>query len=83
MCNVLPALHNLTVSDTSTKIGTKYVALKTNSTFYLEEFGKVYLIVKTPHLYIEEYLVKVFNSTMRFKTMDLLHYYKYHLSKNI
>ena len=30
ICNILPALHNLTGSDTSSTIGTKYAALKGN-----------------------------------------------------
>ena len=83
MCNILQALHNLTGSDTSSKIGTKYAALKANPTFYLEEFGISLFNFEDSATNAEEYLVYVFNSTMHFKTIDLLRYYKYHHSKNI
>ena len=45
MCDVLPALHNLTGGDTNSKIGTKYVAIKSNLIFYSKNLVRIYLIL--------------------------------------
>ena len=82
MCNVLPTLHNLTGSDTNSKIGTKYATLKANLTFYLMEFGKCLLNFEDSITNAGVFSESA-QTTMHFKTMDLLHYYKYHHSKNI
>ena len=83
MWAVLPAIHNLTGSDTCSKIGTKKAAIKANPTDYLKEFGRDLANFQESAFKAEEYLVKVLSLTTSFKTMDELRFYKFHHSKNM
>jgi hypothetical protein len=83
VCKVWPALHVLTGSDTISKVGTKHAAVKANPVNYLMNFGYSLQHVEDSCIKAEEYLVNVLNSTVPYKTMDELRYYKYYNSKNV
>ena len=83
VCKVLPALHILSGSDTTSKVGTKSAALKANPALYLKQFGKNIRNIERELRKGEEFLVKVLMKGGPFSTMDELRYYKYHNSKNI
>jgi hypothetical protein len=84
-CKILPALHSITGSDTTSKFGTKAAALKANPVQFLQDFGK------DPHASdfmqtlqkAEEYLIQVYKrGTTSLKTMDELRFYLYHHSSS-
>ena len=84
MCAVLPAIHNLTGSNTCSKIGTKKPPInKDNPTDYLKEFGRDLANFQESAFKAEEYLVKVISLTTSFITMDELRFYRFHHSKNM
>ena len=59
LCKVLPALHSLTGCDTTSRVGTKKAALKTNPEKILGQFGLLPNLPQTIIKKAEEYLVKV------------------------
>ena len=79
VCKLLPALHHLTGSDSTSKFGTKLGALTAKPDMHLSEFGRhpVNLCLDNA----EEYLVKIIKPGAKFKTMDELRYYMYHQTK--
>jgi hypothetical protein len=79
LCKVLPAVHLLSGSDSTSKFGTKAASLKAKPELYLSEFGKDPDDINLEKA--EEYLVQVIKSGTPFKTMDELRYYMYHQSK--
>lgn len=83
ICKVLPAIHTLTGSDTTSKVGSKAAALKVNPVGYLENFGKELNDTGDSLVEAEKYLVQVFKSGAPYATMDELRYYIYHHGKNI
>ncbi len=81
LCKVLPAVHNLTGCDVTSKVGTKAAALKAHPMQYLDGFGMN--AYQDDFHKIEEYLVQVMKIGTQLKTMDALRYYTYHRSKNM
>ena len=79
MCNVLPAVHHLTGSDTTSKFGTKAAGLKAKPEVYLKDFGKDPQSINVK--LTEEYLVQVYKSGASAKTLDELRFHLYHHSK--
>ena len=79
MCEVLPAVYQLSGCDTTSKFGTKQTALKVSPDHYLSEFGQdpndIYLNL------VEEYLVQVLKPGTPLKTLNDLRYHLYHHSK--
>ncbi len=78
-CKVLPAVHFLTGSDITSKLGTKSAALKANPQLYLTEFGQDSENVDLGK--VEEYLVQVLKPGTSIKTMDELRFHMYHHTK--
>ncbi len=84
MCQVLSALHMLTACDVTSKGDTKYCALKADPHKFLKTFSRNINAIEQDVIKAEEYLVKVLQSSVPYKTMDDLSYYMYHHhSKNM
>ena len=79
LCRVLPAMHQLTGSDSTSKFGTKAGAMKAKPELYLDTFGTDRDDMNLDK--VEEYLVHVIKPGVPFKTMDELRYYLYLQSK--
>lgn len=79
LCQVLPAAHQLTGSDSNSKFGTKLGALKAKPELFLEGFGGDPNNINLEKA--EEYLVQVIKPGVPFKSMDALRYYLYLQSK--
>ena len=79
----VPAIHALTGSDITSKVGTKAAALKADPVSYLKGFGKSPSDSNLDALYakVEEYLGQVMKKGTHCKTMDELRYLVYHQSK--
>lgn len=59
LCSVLPALHSLTGSDITSKVGTKKAALKAEPVKFLKNFGTSECLSSAMIQNAEQYLVKV------------------------
>ena len=72
LCSILPAVHALTVCDTTSKFGTKPAGLKVNPCMYLMEFANSSSHIKIELLYVqaEEYLIQVLTNESSAKSMD-------------
>ena len=79
MCKVLPAGHQLSGCDTTSKFGTKQTALKVSPDHYLSEFGQDPNDIDLN--LVEEYLVQVLKPGTPLKTLNDLRYHLYHHSK--
>ena len=83
LCSVLPAVHHLTGSDYTSKVGTKSAALKANPEHFLSEFGRY---IHEPKLSdslskAEAYLVQVLKKGTTAQTMNELRTHLYLHSK--
>uniref|UniRef100_A0ABD2X1Z4 NYN domain-containing protein n=1 Tax=Trichogramma kaykai TaxID=54128 RepID=A0ABD2X1Z4_9HYME len=81
-CSILPALHQLTGSNYTSNVGTKYSALLADPLDYLQNFGQdvTELSIEQSVECAEEYLVRVLTSSLRYKTFDQLRYHEYKYS---
>lgn len=79
MYKVLPAVHQLTGCDITSKLGTKAAGLKAEPEVYLKDFGKDPENIDVE--LIEEHLVQVYKPGASMKTLDELRYHLYHHSK--
>ena len=76
LCQVLPAVHALTVWVHTSKVGTKLAALRANPTKYLQEFGLLTGSIDTQIAAAEEYLCQVIKKGTPYKTMNALRNFK-------
>ena len=84
LCSLLPAIHALSGSDYTSKVGTKKAALNIASRTYLENFGVSHdseNVVKSLQS-AEEYLVQVLRKGSPCKSLDELRLWLYHHGKN-
>ena len=82
LINVLPALHSLTGSDITSKVGTKKGALKADPTKYLQSFGATERLDDSVAKEAEQYLVKMIDSRCKGKDFNQLRTYLFHHSKS-
>ena len=59
LCSVLPALHSLTGTDITSKIGTIAAALQANPVHYLTSFGRHLPLPEEQVRLAEEFLTKM------------------------
>lgn len=84
ICHVLPALHFLTGSDCTSKVGTKHAGMASTPEAFLTNFGIPASEVMEQSIQLaEEYLVQVLKKGSVCKTMDELRMFLYTPGKNI
>ena len=72
LCSVLPALHNLTGCDISSKIGTKKAAIKADPEIHLQGFGTTAPITTAIIQQAEKYLVNVVDAKSKARNFQEL-----------
>ena len=72
LCQVLPAVHTLTGSDYTNKVGTKHVALLTNPQKDLKGFDSTANDLNNTIALAEEYLTQVQQKALNVKTNEQL-----------
>jgi hypothetical protein len=82
MCTVLPAVHNLTGCDITSKIGTKKAALKADPVAYLQGFGATAPLTPSVIQYAEQYLVHVVDAGSNSSNFLELRAHQFHFSKS-
>lgn len=83
ICHVLPALHFLTGSDCTSKVGTKHAGMASTPEVFLTNFGipASEVIMEQSIQLAEEYLVQVLKKGSVCKTMDELRIIFTHMGK--
>ncbi|KAJ8668266.1 hypothetical protein QAD02_009929 [Eretmocerus hayati] len=81
-CSVLPAIHHLTGSDYTSKIGTKTKALQGNPVHFLLRFAKddSEICIEESIKLAEEYLVNIVQKSSKCDTFDRLRLWSYYHS---
>ena len=81
LSKVLPAVHSLTGSDITSKVGTKKAALKADPAKYLQGFGTTAVMHDSITKEAEKYLVNVVDSRCKEENFNQLRAYIFHHSK--
>ena len=76
MCKVLPALHNLTGCDMTSKVGTKCSGMKANPVQFLVRFGRSMSPNDSDIAQAEAFLLQVLQNGAPNGTMDELRYFR-------